>query len=89
MPTPYDTYTASPSPLNAVELAIADVRANGVSNWTYIGHLRAAARQLDLLQVWKDAKLLADLYRNTEGTENQYAELCAAERLALKNLNNS
>lgn len=95
MPThtsPLSAFTAEPTPLHAVTLAIADGMAQRQAgiDWDYIAQLRKAALWLERLQEWRDAKLLNDLHIGDMNTNAEdQAAYAARETRALHLLLNS
>lgn len=85
-----DIFIAEPSPRSAVLLAISDHHSGGMVDHEFVSQLRKAERQLQFLQNWRDAKLLAELHNGDENTpELQQANYRHAELRALHLLLNS
>lgn len=83
-------FTAEPTPRTAIKLAIADhVGAANLIDHDFVYELGKAYRQLELLQSWKDAKLLADLYvgdgNTSDEDQTRYKSCELAARKALSN----
>lgn len=81
-------------PASAVARAISDHYVSDPLNRPVdrelIDQLKIAQRQLELLQAWKDAKLLADLHVGDGNTsDEQQTEYKSRELAALKALSNS